>query len=110
LFSHGVDFIGRSPDHLIYALVPAVFYLLGLALHLLYFQIARERQLFIHLPMIWGLSAVFNLLLTGYFVFFGSFAAWMFVWTLCVTILSLVAFVHTYATRPSHSPRQNGIE
>ncbi len=100
LFIHGVDIIWRHPEFVVYAVLPAIFYVLGLVFHLLYFQISRGRQLFIPLPIrwVWGLSALFNLLLTGYFVFFGSFAALVAVWTLCVTVLSLVAFINAYRT------------
>lgn len=97
LFTHSVDFYWRYPEFLLVSPTLAIFYVLGLVFHLLYFQISRGQELFLPLSIrwVWGLSALFNLLLTSYFVFFGSFVAPVCVWTLCVAGLSLLAFLNT---------------
>lgn len=94
-FQH--HFVGLgTPDALVMQFAPTAFLVLGLSLHLLYFQHARHKTMLVPARTLWLLSTVYNLILALYLLRFGTFVTMVFIWPACVAVLSFACFLATH--------------
>lgn len=91
----------KGPIHydlelLVFKFAPAIWFVLGLGLHILYFQHARHRTTLVTPQIMWLLSLGYNLILAVYLWNFGSFVTLVLSWPLFIALLSLICLIDTY--------------